>query len=436
VPSADGSAIKTMIIATVPEPNITFERDELIRKLEKSEQKNRLLLKEKEEHAKDMSRMQKEMRLSIAEMQNLRDRNEQLQQSLMNSRLLSQNAREEADTRLSEARIRELEVALGASIHKCNKLESDVEASKMLVTSLQSKTQEQREEIDAIKDFEINAKETIAAAAAKAKAAQSLCSEYEREVEKARTEVLAAKQGVLNLQDKLNNKQREVDDALKQIEEQKEDIAKLRTSLVTRSETNSLLRAQMEEISGAQFSVTKEEMDKFKKLERDNASLMLRNKDLAKSVELHMSLLQRAESENDEHGKVMDKKEQEFRALKHEHEMLKKEKMYEEEKVKVAKKEIRRLLREAKEGKEQVDELTKNPFGKDEEVTRHLQALAKTTRERDEECAAKLSALKKAKIFEDTSKALRSRINFLLLQLAQASRMAVVWQEQKALLKG
>ena len=122
----DGSALQ-LGVAKVSEPNVTFERDELQRKLEMREID--MVRKEKELHHANLEilRMQKENKLAAAEIQNLRDRNETLQQSLMNSRLLSQNARNDAEHVLNESRIRELEAALSAGIHKIKKSEKEIE---------------------------------------------------------------------------------------------------------------------------------------------------------------------------------------------------------------------------------------------------------------------------------------------------------------------
>ena len=124
--AVDGTALNTSVLAQVSEPNVTFERDELQKKLDKRDID--LMRKEKELHKCEMEvfRLQKEAKLSASENQNLRDRNETLQQSLMNARLLSQNARDEAANAFNQNRIRELESALSAAIHKIKKGELEL----------------------------------------------------------------------------------------------------------------------------------------------------------------------------------------------------------------------------------------------------------------------------------------------------------------------
>ncbi len=124
--AVDGTALNTSVLAQVSEPHVTFERDELQKKLDKKEID--LMRKEKELHKCEMEvfRLQKEAKLGASENQNLRDRNETLQQSLMNARLLSQNARDEASNAFNQNRIRELESALSAAIHKIKKGELEL----------------------------------------------------------------------------------------------------------------------------------------------------------------------------------------------------------------------------------------------------------------------------------------------------------------------
>jgi len=102
--SLDAVALKNNVVAQISEPNVTFERDELSRKLDRREID--MVRTEKDLHMREVEivRLQKDVKLGVAEIQNLRDRNETLQQSLMNSRLMSQNARNEAETVLAESR--------------------------------------------------------------------------------------------------------------------------------------------------------------------------------------------------------------------------------------------------------------------------------------------------------------------------------------------
>ena len=125
--AVDGDALRVSAIARVSEPNVTFERDELQRKLDMREIDMKRKEKEVHHNSMEILRLQKENKLAAAEIQNLRDRNETLQQSLMNSRLLSQNARNDAENVLNESRIRELESALSAAIHKIKKGETELE---------------------------------------------------------------------------------------------------------------------------------------------------------------------------------------------------------------------------------------------------------------------------------------------------------------------
>ena len=283
--------ISSNSVATIPEGSLTFEYNELKRKLDRKEVDYKRKEKECVGYQKEIARIHKEVKLSAAEMQSLRDRNDQLQQSLINSRLLSQNARDDADSKLSNTRIRELESALGASIHKFNISESDNESLKQTVQLLQSKLQNFESQVESLRSSESKAVDELVAYRTETKTKEAVLDEKLKSANAAMKELTDANITINNLRSEIEQRKLQSDQSERAFNDLKEDFRKLRSTLEVRSETNSVLRAQLEEINGSKFTISKDEMERLKGFETENKRVASRNRDLSKSVDLYMGLL-------------------------------------------------------------------------------------------------------------------------------------------------
>ena len=436
--AADASAVKVNhdhIIATVPEPSITFERDELQNRVQRAQME--LARKDKELEGKDklVSRLQKEVKVANAEMTSLRDRNEQLQQSLMNARLANQNARDDADTRLSESRIRELELALSASVHKTSKLEGELESAKQVVEGVEARVNAVNEKLEVARRKEENATESLLKMSLQLRTAQQLFSERDAEATTLRTEKYTNEHHITQLNESLAAKIKETQNLGTDCIDIKKKVTDLSNLLNVRAETNAMLRQQVEEINGTKFVITKEEMEKFKKIERENEGMGRRIRELVKSVDLQMDLLHRAEAEAGQCKTDMAKAVKSESALKEVYDDLRYKSGSAMEKLKAATKELVKLRRDNKDLVLQVENLHKNPNAGRPEFETMKESLAQLGRSKAEESESRLQEAKKRKMAEESTKAMRNRISFLLEQLEQASALGVAWQEQKTILK-
>jgi len=170
-------------------------------------------------------------------------------------------------------------------------------------------------------------------------------------------------------------------------------------------------------------------------LEEENLTLKSRNKSLLKSVELHMGLLQKSEGENAKLLLEMTNSKQVADFAKRELEVYKKSDNRNEFVVKRLKTEVLKLRNEIKLYCDELDALKRDPLGKDEVVQSMKQGIASIARDKQLESEARKEDRRQRQIAEDASKAMRTRITFLVEQLEQASRLAVDWQEQKTILK-
>ena len=229
----------------------------------------------------------------------------------------------------------------------------------------------------------------------------------------------------------------------KSLSEQSIEIKSLKNALQVRNETNASLRNQVEDLSDNNFVLSKSEMDNLKKMEKDNESYQTRIRDLVKSVELHMDLLQRAEAESaalraqaeensalvaeykkksEAHVELSESDQSTLKFLKKEVVKLRNEKKEMSQKLETCNAELHALqsLRGgvAAAGMPNFTAPGCDPKGERRSIPQNV--------EQDR-------MLRNAA--EEATRALRNRMSFLLEQMEQASQLAASWQEQKAVLK-
>jgi hypothetical protein len=433
--AVDGDALRVSAIARVSEPNVTFERDELQRKLDMREIDMKRKEKEVHHNSMEILRLQKENKLAAAEIQNLRDRNETLQQSLMNSRLLSQNARNDAENVLNESRIRELESALSAAIHKIKKGETELETWTEKWKILDEKYTKSVDELETIQRNKNEHKSELEMAFAKVKTAQMLIAKHESENDKMRNRIADLDNDCLQLRDTVESKDTTIDNIKRELLESKTDVAKLKSVLSVRSETNGVLRAQLEEINGNTFVITKQEMDKYKRLEKDYNSQIIKIKDLERSVMLQMDISTKSENELITLRETNEKNEKIVSKLNIELMETRKRVGHTGDREKILKREVIKLRKEKSVLADELIELKADPYSHDDEIKRIREGLAATSKAKQDEFEEKIKEARKRKLAEEGLNALRSRIGFLLEQQEQSSILASQWQEQKTVFK-
>lgn len=227
----------------------------------------------------------------------------------------------------------------------------------------------------------------------------------------------------------------------KTIAAQASELRSLKNSIQVRNETNTSLRNQVEELSDNNFVLSKSEMEHLRKMEKDNEAFQTRIRDLVKSVELHMDLLQRAESES----AALRVQAEENAALVSEYKKKSDERIQLSESdhttLRFLKKEVVKLRNENKDLLQRLDTSTAelhalqslrggapgagmpNYAGNGQENSNK-----KISRNLEQDRIMRQAA-------EEATRALRNRMSFLLEQMEQASQLAASWQEQKAILK-
>lgn len=196
------------------------------------------------------------------------------------------------------------------------------------------------------------------------------------------------------------------------------------------------------------LNLTHEEVANFKKLEMDHRSVENRNKELLKSVELHMDLLHRAEAENKSLMLARDAASDQNKSLQETIALNSQSQSSSETTFAALKKEVVKLRKENKLFSEKIDGFLakerdggyQNTMGSGDHQQRRVageaaMAMNNLTRTQQEASETKTEERKRRKVAEEAAKALRSRTAFLLEQMEQASQLSATWKQQKTLLK-
>jgi chromosome segregation ATPase len=211
----------------------------------------------------------------------------------------------------------------------------------------------------------------------------------------------------------------------------------LKALMMARNETNSLLRDQMNNLTDNSFIISSEEMSRFKKIEKDNEIFQTRSKELIKSVELHMNLLQRSEQECAHLKLRLDKALSELEELK-ESQSKPTPLITSASTMEALKKEVVKLRKENTEFADRIDVLNAKLHGaaNTSDIADFRNSASRMgSIVTSAEAHSKLEEKQQKKMIEESLRAMRSRISFLMEQMDQASQLSVAWKEQKGLLK-
>ena len=237
----------------------------------------------------------------------------------------------------------------------------------------------------------------------------------------------------------------------KTLADQAAEVRQLKNAMQIRNETNNVLRNQMEEMNDNNFVLSKTEMNHFRKMEQENEQFQARIKDLVKSVELHMDLLQRAEAESAAMRSKADDAIQQLAEIRRKSDEKTQLSETDATTLKYLKKEIVKLRNENKDLSQKLDVAQAelhglqslrggaagagmNGFKGDHEQI--FDGVNNPKKPMSSSAAAALEHEKTSRhAAEEAARALRNRLSFLLEQMEQASQLAATWQEQKAILK-
>jgi myosin heavy subunit len=298
-----------------------------------------------------------------------------------------------------------------------------------------------------VKGLEIsNLKEEIYRNSLQTKTLNIRINEKNAEMEQLRISYDTVRKSEKKLQAELEQQRTEICEHERAIAELRTENKRLLAANMVKHETNSLLRDQMTDISQNNFVVSKEEFDKFKDMERDLSTGHTRNQDLVKSVELHMDLLQRAETEANALKVKLENAEAQIADLKEDAQLVATTNSSSANTFAAMKKEVVKLRKENKLFAERIDTLlAKKREGAIEDEDGGMrtvtvtQSYATTTanqiRANQQSSEDRGEERKKLRVAEEANHALRNRISFLLEQMDQASKLSITWKEQKALLK-
>ena len=432
----DGQAVATSVRAqhnpTAAQMESSVDIAELKRRIERRDNEN----KRKD---REISLLQKEILTLTKDIHGLRERNDQLQHSLTNARLLTATSREEAESRITNNIIVDLENKLARSEKHNSELMGENEVNKITVNGLQSQIQAAVAEVG-VKDEEIvSLKEELYTVNLKLKTLQIRLNEKDAEMEESTKELEDTKRTARSLKGEIEHKKTLLNTQERSITELTSELKRAQAAMLVKNETNSLLRSQVTEMGDKTLNITPEEVNKFKKIEMDNKSLEKRNKELVKSVELHMDLLHRAEAENKSLLISKDELIEETKNLKETIALNTQNQNTDSATFAALKKEVVKLRKENKHFSEKIDEFLAKEREGNNMVVSNLNnmrgGMTALTRNHQETMESQSEERKRRKVAEEAVKALRNRISYLLEQMDQASKLSATWKEQKSILK-
>ena len=434
--AVDGIALATTNQHIQSEMDMTVDINELKRRIERRDGEN----KRKD---REITLLQKEILSLTKDIHGLRDRNDQLQHSLTNARLLTAASREDQETRITNEKIVELEDKLARHEKSMNRTMGDLEEARATNSAVSSQLR------DAVADAEVksseiaNLKEEGYKQSLKIKTLEIRLNEKSVEADNLKSSLESFSRAEKKLQLEIESQKTVIGEQEREIAELSTQNKRLTAANLVKSETNSLLRDEMTDISQNKFVVSPDEFEKFKEMERSLSTSHARNQDLVKSVELHMDLLQRSETEANALKVKLENAEAQIADLKEESQLVAQTSSNSANTFAAMKKEVVKLRKENKLFAERIDELmSKQRAGSIEDEgggMRTTQSFATITanqiRANQQSSEERGADRKKLKLAEEANHALRNRMAFLLEQMDQASKLSITWKEQKSLLK-
>ena len=439
--SIDGQsfAMPPLRTPTLPEPSTTCELNECMRKLEKRESDFKRKERESAGHQAESLKWRKEHKIVSSELASVRERNEQLQESLLGARttIAAQTSalREIEDSAQSAERLKKLESSLNIASSKAKSLEMEMEALKR-GPSVTGDSEVRRLEVllRLSKQAEDKLNSEVATLQYSNDRLKLENDQYEREIGDMRSRMTNSKNLVALHDEELERTLSMVTDRNTTIARLQDEAEKLQTALLIRTETNFVLRGQLDELNDTAVAVGTQEGEKLLGLEADHYRLQRRSIELAKTVADHASLLRSMDAGRVQLKSQLDTANASIAGLTVETNHMQATTAADKAELKSLRKEINRVRNDNQEIRSQLD-LRNVPLNREKELMglHHTAAVAMREKQHGVEAAATEKKLKR--IAEDSARSLHLRVCFLLEQLEQAAGLRTMWVEQKGILK-
>ena len=422
------------------DPFLLFELNEIKRKLVNREADLKRKEKECAVYQAESTKWQREHDLAKTEVVSVRERNEQLQQSLVGARstVTVQNTKlkdYEESTKIME-KLKKVEAAFSRVNEKAKSLET--EAEELRKPSVAADTAIRRLEVflRLSKQSEDKLKTEVMAL----QLSMDKCQEEKENIEKETDELrkrIGNSQSLSALYDKdLSKMKVKLIDKERIIADLTQDVNRIQSDLKIKAESNFILRGQLEESDEINLK-----NEKFSGLEAKHLLLLQKSNELTVTVEGHSDLLRKMDTTRinlktqlDAANKILATQSGEIASLKNSMAADKFE-------LKILRKETNKSRAHSKDsissGNGQNDGVSPSTNENENENEMGLLKELLVTMMREKQQTADLLANEKKlrKIAEDNVRAHQVRISFLLEQLDQLSKFQSIWSEQKIILK-
>ena len=404
---------------------MTIQISELKRKIERQEnaiRKNVLEIRSKE---KDLRSKDQALRQARVEVENLTGDKAALQEQLKvaESKMTPILAEKPNTTRkkMDANRIRELEDQVLMTKHKFIKLEETIDHEKARYSEL-----EVDQEMYKTRAGEL--KEQVQELTKQCEAMEPKVAEL-REVIKTKDEdILALKKEIgdfsekekefnariAELEEDLSKAHNKTAEYLKNYQSYREEIERAK-----RAEAQIIVKDKDEKILENEVVIGEKELIRLRKNDLAFQSASIRMEGLVKSVEKHMSMLQKSEAISSRLTKTENERLRKISLLERQISVHDQEKRRMEVNMKRYKAEAAKAKADLRDAQEHLEELTRN--GQQDAILKMKNGMATMAKTNQEELQNKMIERKSRMAAEEGAKAMKNRITFLLEQMGQAS---------------
>jgi hypothetical protein len=431
----EAQAAYTQNMHSTSDSALLIQISELKRKVERKDIEIKRISKENLTLKKDAGQMDREIKRMQVDLESLRDRNKTLQGSLSNARMLSADAREDAENKAQRNKNRELSDEMLALKHERRQLENEAAGAAVAYAELENDMRKVRATAnDANAAFD-EVKINLDLTEDKIRSLNVLNADKDTEIERCVEEMNRLKGIEQELASEVVSLKGTILEKDVAFTDLNQSFAALKSQLDVRNETNASLRGQLEDINSTKFVITKEELDQFKKIENEHHKMKMRNRELVKSVETHMNLLEQSEQMCDDQKEELGKLKDKYTDTTRNADNLRTQLTSTTDNYRTLKKQAGRLIERERELETEVERLTLDPLHRDKEVAGIRAGMTNLVQSRAQEVEARRAEREYRKAAEKAATAMKSRISFLLHQLDQASQLVVNWQEENTTLR-
>ncbi len=403
--------------------DLTIQISDLKRKIERQESEIRENRTEIRSRDKELRVKDQALKQARVEIETLMSDKESLAQKLKvaESKSFSQLAEKPDKTKrkMDANRIRELEDTVLMTKHKFIKLEESVEHEKARYSELEVDCAMHKEKAEEVEGKLKEVTSQFDAVEPKLRNLDELVKTKDESILGYKQEIDQYREKEVTLRTKIEDLEKAVSDANNKAAEQLKKLNDFKDEVNNRNLEGAIVKAKDEALLENEVVIGESELKRLRIVDLAYQKSSIRMEGLVKSVETHMELLKKSEATSSRLTKIENERLRKISLLERTIAVHDQEKARIEAAAKRAKGEAARLKSDLKEALEQLAEYNKN--GQQDMLSKMRDGMATMAKSKQEEAEGKLSERRLRRAAEESSRAMKNRISFLLEQMGQAS---------------